>query len=391
MKSSRQSVLAAVALVAVFAGWGIGGGCSGSDAEELARAVIGPDGGTISAEGISVEIPAGAVPVDTEFVINRVDDSLSVSDFSQAGDTFAIEPADLRLFLPATVTLTGSADGHSVLAEANDKTVAHAGNVAYVEYVGRVALATSGSQTIGLVTPEELGSKPTSPSGDYVDNLHFEFELEGTHRIDLTFTAWDFGGEQTVLNGNGHCGFKIAQLEGGSITTGCATGELTASINAAGSFVSFDVLPLHAPALDAPVSVGVIAADDDLGYNLGYFSFETGNCYLEECSGQGTCVDNGSPQCECDEGYAPPADDPLSCFCVPQCDGRSCGGDSCGGSCGNCDAGSSCDFANGQCVPDGGDGDGDPDPTTGDGDGDPTGDGDGDPTGDGDGDMGTTG
>src|SRR5690606_6990362 len=173
-----------------------------------------------------------------------------------------------------------------------------AGDVAYVEYLGNVALASSGTPTIMLVEPE-LATSPTS-GDEYVDNLHFELDLVGTHRVDLIITAWDFNREQIVLNGMGHCGFKLAQLEGGSLTTGCANGTLTASINAAGDHVSFDVLPLHAPAIKDPVSVGVIAGDEQLGYALGFFKFDTGNCYLEECSGNGVCVvDGGTPQCQC--------------------------------------------------------------------------------------------
>jgi len=357
--------------------------CTEEQEQELARAMIGPEGGSISGGGMTIEFPAGALPVETEIVLRRSSTPLTIGEYSQRGDGVSIEPSGLRLALPATVSVDGGDDGSSVLVEAAGRTVAHPGDVAYVEYLGNVALARSGTPTITVVEPE-LGSSPSSPGGNYVDNLHFELDLAGTHRVDLIITAWDFSGEQTVLNGKGHCGFKLAQLEGGSLTTGCANGKLTASINAAGDHVSFDVLPLHAPAIDDPVSVGVIAGDEQLGYALGYFQFDTGNCYLEECSGNGVCVvDGGEPQCECIEGFAQPMDDPLACACVPQCDGRECGSDSCGGSCGNCGAGEMCGYSEGQCVPeDTGDGDGDP----GDGDGDP-GDGDGDP-GDGDGDPG---
>ncbi len=343
--------------------------CTPDPDKELARALIGPEGGSISGGGVSVEIPPGALPVETEIVLVEVDRKLAASDYEQRGKTIAIEPADLRLQLPAEVTMSGKAELPSVLVEAKGRTIAHAGSTAYIEYLGALALAETGTPTITLVEPS-FGSSPTSPGEGHVDNLHVELQLDGTHRVDLVITAWDYDQSQGALNGmKGHCGFKIAQLEGGSLTTGCAEGELTASINAAGDRVSFDILPLHAPKLDTPVAVGVLASDEQLGYSLGYFGFSTGSCYLEECDGHGTCDPSEPPACICDEGFAPPDDDALSCLCVPQCDGRECGGDSCGGSCGNCSDGEECIYAEGQCEPVSGDGDGD---TTGDGDGDTT-------------------
>jgi hypothetical protein len=43
----------------------------------------------------------------------------------------------------------------------------------------------------------------------------------------------------------------------------------------------------------------------------------------------------------------------AGCDCTPQCGGKQCGDDACGGSCGSCGAGSSC-APDGQCVPDSG-------------------------------------
>ena len=48
-------------------------------------------------------------------------------------------------------------------------------------------------------------------------------------------------------------------------------------------------------------------------------------------------------------------DDTLSCPCTPACDGKECGNDGCGGSCGTCDPGFYCDQGScqeGECVPD---------------------------------------
>lgn len=343
--------------------WAAGSACTPDPDKELARALIGPEGGTLSGGGVSIEFPAGALPIETEVRLLEVDRKLAASDFEQKGKTYAIEPADLHLQLPAAVSMPGSAEAPSVLVEAMGQTVAHPGSMAYLEVLGSLALAETGTVTIAVVDPM-LGASPTAPAGDYVDNLHFELQLEGTHRVDLRIVAWDYSQTQGVLNGdNGLCGFKLAQLEGGSLTTGCAGGELTASINAAGDHVSFTILPLHAPALDQPVSVGIIASDDQLGYSLGYFEFSTGSCYLEECSGHGACDPSSPPACVCDEGFATPDDDALACLCVPQCDGLECGSDSCGGGCGNCTNGEECVYSTGQCEPPSTDGE-TTDPTT---------------------------
>ncbi len=337
-----------------------GSACTPDPDQELARALIGPEGGTLSGGGVSIEFPAGALPVETEIRLVQVDRKLSIGDFDQKGKAYAIEPADLHLQLPAMVDLPGSAEAPSVLVESMGRTVAHAGTTAYIDTLGALALAETGSVTISASMPT-LGASPTAPDVEFVDNLYVELELDGTHRVDLRIVAWDYTQTQGVLNGeNGLCGFKLAQLEGGSLTTGCAGGELTASINASGDRVSFTILPLHAPALAKPVGVSIIASDDVLGYSLGYFEFSTGSCYLEECSGHGACSPSDPPACVCDEGFATPDDDMLACLCVPQCDGRECGSDSCGGSCGDCTNGEECIYTEGQCEPPSGDGDGDP-------------------------------
>jgi len=41
---------------------------------------------------------------------------------------------------------------------------------------------------------------------------------------------------------------------------------------------------------------------------------------------------------------------PRDCQCEPQCNGRACGEDGCGGVCGVCESGFACDSAKGQCV-----------------------------------------
>ena len=86
----------------------------------------------------------------------------------------------------------------------------------------------------------------------------------------------------------------------------------------------------------------------------GFFSFDTSPCYSETCSGYGTCeVQGENASCLCNEGYAPGEE--LSCVCVPDCSGKECGGDGCGGGCGpGCSDTEYCDEeAGGQCMPNG--------------------------------------
>ncbi|EDM75634.1 hypothetical protein PPSIR1_13355 [Plesiocystis pacifica SIR-1] len=324
----------------------------GSD--ELARAVIGPEGGELAGGGVSVTLPPKAVLVDTEFVLRSSDRQLSEAGWEQVGKAVVVEPSQ-RLLLPASVRSTG-AEALLIAGGAEEGlTVVHEGDWAYLEYLGTIASAApdadSPAPSLALLEPE-LDASPEQPGVHFVDNLHVELALEGTDRVDLVLSAWDYSGENLALNGAGHCAFEIGHLEGGSLTTGCASGQLTASIHATGDWISFDILPLQLPALDAQISVGVVAGDGELSYALGYFAFETAGCYQEVCDDHGICVNGSEPSCECDEGYAPPPDDPLGCACVPQCGGKECGSDTCGGSCGSCADGMACD--DGTCVPEGG-------------------------------------
>jgi hypothetical protein len=67
------------------------------------------------------------------------------------------------------------------------------------------------------------------------------------------------------------------------------------------------------------------------------------------CSGHGRCLtDRGTAVCVCDEGYHAVG---LECLCTPNCGGRECGPDSCGGECPpGCGAGGMCDEGTGLCA-----------------------------------------
>ncbi|MEZ4269593.1 MAG: hypothetical protein R3F39_24810 [Myxococcota bacterium] len=77
------------------------------------------------------------------------------------------------------------------------------------------------------------------------------------------------------------------------------------------------------------------------------------DCVCPDCTIQSFC---GGSACE-NDGQCDPYAEGCSCpdcaqhplCCVPQCDGKSCGDDGCGGTCGTCADGGACD-ATGQCL-----------------------------------------
>ncbi len=77
---------------------------------------------------------------------------------------------------------------------------------------------------------------------------------------------------------------------------------------------------------------------------------ESGFVFTEDCLT--TCGWNPLSQYyECGfEGASPSADLPLACPCIPNCDGKDCGDNGCGGSCGTCNPTQVC-AANNTCVP----------------------------------------
>ncbi len=67
-----------------------------------------------------------------------------------------------------------------------------------------------------------------------------------------------------------------------------------------------------------------------------------------DCVGKQCGVDGCGGECgECPGGYS--CDNFGTCLCLPQCAGKGCGNDGCGGSCGTCPSGSVCNYL-GKCV-----------------------------------------
>ena len=66
-------------------------------------------------------------------------------------------------------------------------------------------------------------------------------------------------------------------------------------------------------------------------------------CWFDSCGTQGSVVAQCTFGCVCEQDL--PCFNPRCTDCVAQCDGRFCGEDGCGGSCGTCEIGTSCDVS----------------------------------------------
>ncbi|HEY3356771.1 MAG TPA: hypothetical protein VGQ83_26205 [Polyangia bacterium] len=100
--------------------------------------------------------------------------------------------------------------------------------------------------------------------------------------------------------------------------------------------------------LDSCGDQGAIADTCDCGCSADLTRCESCSC-TPDCAGK-VCGDNGcGGSCgACDGGQT--CDATGQCTgCTPSCTGRVCGGNGCGGSCGACDGGQTCD-ATGQCT-----------------------------------------
>ncbi|MCY0992634.1 hypothetical protein OV203_36180 [Nannocystis sp. ILAH1] len=322
-------------------------------------ALIGPEGGELALEeGPTIKFPAGALVTTRQIVIRPVDDDLTRGDFKQSGGAYRIEPTDLDLRIPAEVTFGGDVPKQpSILWQRGDsRVVSHAASddraVAYIGALGIIALA-AGGEIAATVDEPMLARVPGDV--DYgkplTDIATVKVSPKGTSMLDIGFTVYDpMGMSNRPLNGDGsrYCGLKFASVQGGSIIAGCSGGLATGSVIVSSAQVTVDAVPFLIGKVDGATLVEVQVGSGDLAHSVGYLPFITGTCYLESCSGHGACdSSSGAPLCMCDDGYASPMEDPLACNCVPNCDGRMCGDDGCGGSCGGCGEGQNCN--EGQC------------------------------------------
>lgn len=76
---------------------GLAGGCVASTGAQ-----IGPEGGVLRLDGVSLDVPAGALSQETQITLRR-DDRIETESPGLTG-VFAFEPAMLQLAIPAEVS-----------------------------------------------------------------------------------------------------------------------------------------------------------------------------------------------------------------------------------------------------------------------------------------------
>jgi hypothetical protein len=329
---------------------------SPDDGDVVAVEMIGPDGGRIEGAGLHLTIPAGALTAETTLEIRRSPRDLSAEAFKQRGDALALFPTGLILRQPAALTFDSAVDPGgdplAILFEQDGLTVAAVTGTAYLNELGTVAVAAAAPPRVELLAPG-VGTSPESAGASNLDTAHLQLRVREIPDLHVSLTIFDTASAYLKpLNGvsEGECGFQLEAISGGSLAGGCSDGPFTATVGVTSEQVEFDVVPFLAGKLQTPVVVGVVAGGDALAYQLGFFRFETNACFEESCSGVGQCEVVGvEGRCTCPAGFQAQG---LECACLPDCDGRYCGADGCGGQCApGCDAGEACDADLGVCVP----------------------------------------
>jgi len=346
--------------LALCGAWLLLSGCSDNT---TADALIGPEGGSVVHEDVTLIVPPGALSTVRQIIIRPSDEKLVPGGgFEQVGASFLIEPRSLQFKIPAQLIFERSVkDRPTVLLKPGERRIiAYSATddkpTAYIGTLGIVA-AAKGGDPVATVDAPALARTPdaTDLGAASINAGELMVTPVGVTTLDIGFTAFDPTGEsQRLLNGDGssYCGFKFGSVTGASIIGGCSTGNASGSLALNSPAATIEVLPFLIGKLERPVIVEVQLGTGDLAISAGYFAFNTSPCFLESCSGKGMCDDtSGAALCTCEEGYAPGED--LSCDCVPKCEGKQCGGDGCGGNCQpGCNADThSCNADNGLCVP----------------------------------------
>ncbi|MCX4246131.1 hypothetical protein OEB96_36255 [Paraliomyxa miuraensis] len=325
--------------------------------ELFGSALIGPDGGEVVGGSVTLTIPAGALTAETEIELRRLDDyDLSPPGYSQQSATISIEPHGLVLRQPGTLAFGGDRGEDTQVAFQQDSLeIIAPGTTAYINELSRATTVRPQEGTTPTVVALEpmFGVGPDDPGPLQHDAVHFQLQVSDTPELALVMTIYDVDqAYDRPLNGmgSGECGFRTLNVTSGSLAGDCSDGRFTSLIRTTGSTLTFDTEPHLSGKLQTPVLVGVVAGRAELAHHLGFFRFETGPCFDETCSGLGTCVAQGSTgTCECQDGFEGVG---FECVCMPQCDGKVCGPDGCGGGCGGCDTNESCNQDGTACVPD---------------------------------------
>jgi len=125
LRSRRWSGLAGTSSLAALTAFSLAFGCAAAHGDDAPStnaptatdtatlsATIGPDGGELVGQagtplaGVSLSIPAGALAANTEITLKAIDAGQPLpSTAVRCGPNFSIEPADLALAVPASLTL----------------------------------------------------------------------------------------------------------------------------------------------------------------------------------------------------------------------------------------------------------------------------------------------
>lgn len=139
-----------------------GGGGGGGATTTLASTVIGPAGGTVSASGVILEIPAGALSQDTTITIGQatdLDTTRLPMSARTAGQPFQFGPAGLRFSKPVKATVPANGALDLVVGLRDDASGA-------IELL-RPQAAAGGTLTVELVhfsTSQPVASQEPAPS-----------------------------------------------------------------------------------------------------------------------------------------------------------------------------------------------------------------------------------
>lgn len=178
-------------------------------------AILGPAGGTVTlGEGISLEIPAGALSEDTEITITRVATPADLQAAGAIGQAYRIAPVDLTLnpaarvgiFVPdaviagrpiASLTILRSTTGNADLAPAGGLVPASE-ELGNVERTGGAIVSGTTNQlgTFSAAATEEPNQAPTANAGpDQTVEVGDQVSLSGSGNDPdgdpLTF-SWAF-------------------------------------------------------------------------------------------------------------------------------------------------------------------------------------------------------
>ncbi|MCA9707171.1 MAG: hypothetical protein KDK70_15065 [Myxococcales bacterium] len=252
--------------------------------ESFASAVVGPDGGQVVGDSVTLDIPPGALSTETTIELRRSDEvDIGLPGYAQSGSTVSLFPQDLQLELPAALTFADGRDRPAVIFEQDGLDVVALGQTAYINELTRAAAAVASADAEPLVTfvAPVLAATPDQAIAMPVhDTFRMELSLAdpSSFNLDVVLSAYDVQrahGRSLRGTGEGECGFRLAQVTGGSLRSDCSDSPFTGTVRTSGTEVSFDVQPFQADGLDVPVAVGVIIGSSEIAFQGGFLGFDT--------------------------------------------------------------------------------------------------------------------